>query len=149
MCYLTFRLLELNEYIDVLEAAIEFKNDSISSKQLDVGHMIQEEHETLTEIEQKFSQLSPADAQSLLVRYFDKVVLLRLREGQQGQSRRELEGQVLEQTEVVRRLEKSLKHAQVDAERRLVSQQKVRDNSTVFILTLNEPLSRTLTLYSL
>ena len=119
------RLHELNEYIEVLEAAIDFKNDSIASKQLDVGQIVQSDIVTLSEIKEKFVQLSAEESKVLLARYFDKVVNFRLMESQQEQLQRELQAEVSVQQETVRKLERSLKQAQLDMERRIITQQKV------------------------
>lgn len=72
-----FRLIELDEGIDALEAAIEFKNDGIANKQeeLDSGQLLTDkDREGLVN---KLSNLSPVEATSLLSKYFEKVVELR------------------------------------------------------------------------
>ena len=56
------------------------------------------------------------------------MVDLRLSENQQRHARKELEAELAEQQEGVSRLERSLKQAQFEMERRLVSQQKVCEN---------------------
>ena len=71
------RLIELDEGIDALEAAIEFKNDGIANKQkeLDSGQLLTDkDREGLVN---KLSNLSPGEATSLLSKYFEKVVELR------------------------------------------------------------------------
>lgn len=71
------RLIELDEGIDALEAAIEFKNDGIANKQkeLDNGQLLTEkDREGLVK---ELSDLSPGEATSLLSKYFEKVVELR------------------------------------------------------------------------
>lgn len=71
------RLIELDEGVDALEAAIEFKNDGIANKQkeLDNGQLrTDRDHEGLVN---KLSNLSPGEATSLLSKYFEKVVELR------------------------------------------------------------------------
>lgn len=71
------RLIELDEGIDALEAAIEFKNDGIAKKQneLDNGQLLTDkDREGLVN---KLSDLSPGQATSLLSKYFEKVVELR------------------------------------------------------------------------
>lgn len=66
------RLYELNECIEVLEATVDFKNDSITSKQLDVAQIIQSE-EMPAEIQDRLADLSLSDAKALLAKYFEKV----------------------------------------------------------------------------
>ena len=117
------RLHELNEHIEVLEAAIDFKNDSIASKHLDMREIV--ESGVTGEIDQKFEQLSLNDARMLLARYFNKVVHLKVTESHHRQQQRELEVKISEQQETIHRLGRTLKQAEVEKERRLLAQQKV------------------------
>ena len=117
------RLHELNEHIEVLEAAIDFKNDSIASKHLDVREMVNSR--VTAEIDQKFEQLSLNDARMLLARYFNKVVHLRVSESHHQQLQRVLEVKLSEQQGTIHRLGRTLKQAEVEKERRLLAQQKV------------------------
>ena len=67
----------MDEGIDALEAAIEFKNEGIANKQkeLDSGQLLTDkDREGLVN---KLSNLSPGEATSLLSKYFEKVVELR------------------------------------------------------------------------
>lgn len=71
------RLIELDEGIDALEAAIEFKNDAIATQQkdLDSGKLLTDkDREGLMN---KLSNLSQREATALLSKYFEKVVELR------------------------------------------------------------------------
>lgn len=71
------RLIELDEGIDALEAAIEFKNDGIATqqKELDSGKLLTDkDREGLIN---KLSNLSQREATALLSKYFEKVVELR------------------------------------------------------------------------
>ena len=117
----------MNEHIEVLEAAIEIKNDSIASKHLDMRYIV--ESGVTTELCQKFEQLSLRDARTLLTRYFNKVVHLRVSESHQQHMQKKLEVQILEQQETIHRLERSLKQADVEKERQLLCQQKVIDSA--------------------
>ena len=107
----------------MLEAAIDFKNDSIASKHLDMREIV--ESGVTGEIDQKFEQLSLNDARMLLARYFNKVVHLRVTESHHRQQQRELEVKISEQQETIHRLGRTLKQAEVEKERRLLAQQKV------------------------
>ena len=74
---LLYRLIELDEGIEALEAAIEFNSDGIADKQkeLDSGPMLTDkDREGLMN---KLSSLAPGEAASLLSKYFEKVVELR------------------------------------------------------------------------
>ena len=134
------RLHELNEHIEVLEAAIDFKNDSIASKYLDVREMV--DSGVTAEIDQKFEQLSLSDARMLLARYFNKVVHLRVSESHHQQLQRELEVKLSEQQETIHRLGRTLKQAEVEKERRLLAQQKVRKDFYVCTVLLHHTITK-------
>lgn len=72
-----FRLIELDEGIEALEAAIEFNSDGIADKQKELDSsqpLTEEDREGLMN---KLSGLAPGEATSLLSKYFEKVVELR------------------------------------------------------------------------
>ena len=60
-----------------------------------------------------------------IISTLSKVVHLRLSENQHRHAHRELEAEMAEQQQIVCRLERSLKQAQFEMEKRLISQQKV------------------------
>ena len=66
------------------------------------------------------------------------MVDLRLSENQQRHACKELEAELSEQQEGISRLERSLKQAQFEMERRLVSQQKVCEHVTVATCVLRK-----------
>ena len=71
------RLIELDEGIEALEAAIEFNSDGIADKQKELDSsrpLTEEDREGLMN---KLSGLAPGEATSLLSKYFEKVVELR------------------------------------------------------------------------
>ena len=72
-----YRLIELDEGIEALEAAIEFKNDGIANKQkeLDSGKFLTDKDRQ--GLVNRLSNLAPGEAVSLLSKYFEKVVELR------------------------------------------------------------------------
>jgi len=74
------RLVELEEQLDAMDAAIEFRNESITSRQNElrrsVVHLsaaLGKSHHGLA----KLQSLSVSEMRSLLGRYFDRVVDLR------------------------------------------------------------------------
>lgn len=71
------RLIELDEGIEALEAAIEFKNDGIANtqKELDSSQLLTDKDRQ--GLANKLSNLAPGEAVSLLSKYFEKVVELR------------------------------------------------------------------------
>ena len=129
-------MYELNEHIEILEATINFKNSSISSQELHFAQLVsadeeEEEGETennRTQLTGKLQALSLEDARELLIRYFHKVVRLRLQEGRGAQRQREMEVELEQRKVATKRLEKSLRQIRVDCERELLSQQKVSAN---------------------
>ena len=76
-CLSFCRLIELDEGIEALEAAIEFKNDGIANKQkeLDSGKFLTDKDRQ--GLVNRLSNLAPGEAASLLSKYFEKVVDLR------------------------------------------------------------------------
>ena len=78
VCYfLSFtRLIELEEGIEALDAAIEYKTDVIHSRQLEVRQsqaLAQSEDNLIN----RLNSLNTQDTKSLLTKYFDKVVNLK------------------------------------------------------------------------
>ena len=71
------RLIELDEGVDALEAAIEFKNEGIANKQkeLDSSQLLTDKDRQ--GLINKLSNLAPGEAVALLSKYFEKVVELR------------------------------------------------------------------------
>ena len=71
------RLIELDEGVDALEAAIEFKNEGIANKQkeLDSSQLLTDKDRQ--GLVNKLSNLAPGEAVALLSKYFEKVVELR------------------------------------------------------------------------
>ena len=118
----------MNEHIEILEATIDFKNSSINSHELHLAHLVtksEEDEQSRSQLNNKLFSLSLIDSQALLIRYFHKVVRLRLQEGKRAQRQRELEVELQQQQVDVKRLERSLRQTRVDCERELLSQQKV------------------------
>ena len=75
--FLSFsRLIELEEGIEALDAAIEYKTDVIHSRQLEVRQsqaLAQSEDNLIN----RLNSLNTQDTKSLLTKYFDKVVNLK------------------------------------------------------------------------
>ena len=118
----------MNEHIEILEATIDFKNTSISSQELHLAHLVtdsEEDDQRQSQLNRKLQMMSLEDSRSLLIRYFHKVVKLRLQEARAEQRQREM-GVELEQQKVAsKRLERSLRQTRVECEREMLTQQKV------------------------
>ncbi|KAL9978810.1 hypothetical protein ACROYT_G016376 [Oculina patagonica] len=128
------RLIELDEGIDALEAAIEFKNDGIANKQeeLDSGQLLTEkDREGLVN---KLKNLSPVEATSLLSKYFEKVVKLRGNEKQLELKCSDLEVRINEQERIIGELGRGLQQAEMKGDRRLVENQKKYEQRIQFLM---------------
>ena len=76
---MTFRLIELEEGIEALDAAIEYKTDVIHSRQLEVRQsqaLAQSEDNLIN----RLNSLNTQDTKTLLTKYFEKVVNLKEKE---------------------------------------------------------------------
>lgn len=116
------RLIELDEGVEALEAAIEYKNDVISSKKKELrkNDLTQSEAVLIS----RMNSLAPSETRSLLAKYFEKVIDLREADRRKELEINELEVKMDEQERVIRTLEHSLRSAGMENERRLVEQQK-------------------------
>ncbi|XP_073489757.1 kinesin-like protein KIF27 [Aquarana catesbeiana] len=127
-------LFQLEEGIDALEAAIEYKNECIQSRQ----QVLKESSQILTQSEnnviKKFSSFSAAETKSILVKYFKKVVTLRETERKLQLQCQELTMKVSEQENIVRELESALEHLTLQTDRRMTQQQKEHEQKMQLIL---------------
>ncbi|XP_048780280.1 kinesin-like protein KIF27 isoform X2 [Ostrea edulis] len=117
------RLIELDEAIEALDAAIEFKNDNINSKQLEFRHsqiLSQSEDSVMN----RLNALSAVETKTLLSKYFDKVINLREKERKTDLQCSEMEVKLDEQERLIRELEGALQRAAVEVDRRLTKQQR-------------------------
>lgn len=117
------RMIELDEAIDALDAAIDYKNENINSRQLEIRHsqMLSQSEDNMIN---RLNSLSTAETRTLLSRYFDKVISLRETERKISLHNSEQEVKIDEQERLIRELESSLQRTQVDIDRRLTKQQK-------------------------
>lgn len=128
------RLIELDEGIDALEAAIEFKNDGIATqqKELDSGKLLTDkDREGLMN---KLSNLSQREATALLSKYFEKVVELRGSEKKLELHCSDLEVRITEQERIIGELGRGLQQAGIKGDRRLVEHQKKYEQRIQFLM---------------
>lgn len=128
------RLIELDEGIDALEAAIEFKNDGIATQQeeLDSGQLlIDKDREGLVN---KLSSLSQREATALLSKYFERVVELRGSEKKLELHCSDLEVRITEQERIIGELGRGLQQAEIKGDRRLVEHQKKYEQRIQFLM---------------
>ncbi|XP_034548354.1 kinesin-like protein KIF27 [Notolabrus celidotus] len=119
-------LLELEESIEALNAALEFRNHSIQDKQNKLSITDSSTHQSKSsepaqffDVIRKLKELSPPEATELLVKYFNKVVCLREVEHYLRLRCEELQIHAGEQELVIRELETAMQHLTLDADCRI------------------------------
>ncbi|KAL4641898.1 kinesin-like protein KIF7 isoform X2 [Arapaima gigas] len=127
-------LFQLDEAIEALDAAIEYKNEAITQRQrqLRVSTSLLSQWEM--NLMAKLSYLSASETRALLCKYFDKVVSLREEERRLQVALAELEMRAEEQQQLVFWLEAALERQQLDTDRRLTQQQKEHERSVQLLL---------------
>ncbi len=119
----------------MLDAAIQFKNNTISSKKtaifssglVDTSHTHTSNNRTHSPLKEKLEVLEHRELCDLLENYFEKVVQLHLAEEEGRRGLRELEVRLEEEGEARERTEGVLTQVRLEAERRITKQQVVRD----------------------
>ncbi|KAI8506347.1 Kinesin-like protein kif27 [Branchiostoma belcheri] len=101
------RLIELDEAIEALDAAIEYKNDLIASRRQELRRSELTHSEDM--LLGKLHALSVSETRTLLTKYFDK-------------------------NRLIREMESSLQRAAMDTERKLLNQQKEYEKQVQFLM---------------
>uniref|UniRef100_A0AAV2LNV9 Kinesin motor domain-containing protein n=1 Tax=Knipowitschia caucasica TaxID=637954 RepID=A0AAV2LNV9_KNICA len=127
-------LFQLDEAIEALDAAIEYKNEAITQRQRQLRASASMLSQWEMNLMAKLSYLSASETRALLCKYFDKVVSLREEERRLQLSFAELEMQLDEQQRLVQWLENALDRTQLDTDRRLTQQQKEHEQSVQLLL---------------
>ncbi|XP_032370961.1 kinesin-like protein KIF27 isoform X2 [Etheostoma spectabile] len=134
-------LLQLEEAIEALDAALEFKNHSIHDKQrkllipdYSLYHSQSPEPAQLCDVIRKLKRLSPPEASELLIKYFNKVVCLREMERHLRLRCEELELHAGEQEVVLREMEVAMQRMALDTDRRLTQQHQDHQNNIQLLL---------------
>ncbi|XP_074659817.1 kinesin-like protein KIF27 [Tubulanus polymorphus] len=117
------RLIELDEAIEALDAAIEYKNDTIQNQRDDIrrSQILSQSEDNLFG---RLQMLNLSDAKALLSKYFEKVVDLRESEHQHELQCSELEMKIDEQERLVKEMENTLEHNTLEMDRKLTQQQQ-------------------------
>ncbi|XP_067999517.1 kinesin-like protein KIF7 isoform X2 [Melanerpes formicivorus] len=127
-------LFQLDEAIEALDAAIEYKNESITCRQ----RVLRASASLLSQCEMnlmaKLSYLSSSETRALLCKYFDKVVTLREDQHRQHIAFSELEMQLEEQQQLVYWLEAAVERQRLELDRQLTLQQKEHEQSMQLLL---------------
>ncbi|XP_051822247.1 kinesin-like protein KIF27 isoform X2 [Antechinus flavipes] len=127
-------LFQLEEGIEALEAAIDYKNESIQSRQ----HSLRASFHILTQSEanimEKLICLTPAEIRAILYKYFNKVVSLREAERKLNLENEEIKMKVQEQDNKIRELESALEHLKLQNDRQLTLQWKEHEQKMQLLL---------------
>ncbi|XP_054376081.2 kinesin-like protein KIF27 isoform X5 [Pongo abelii] len=127
-------LFQLEEGIEALEAAIEYKNESIQNRQKSLRASFHNLSHSEANVLEKLACLSPVEIRAILFRYFNKVVNLREAERKQQLYNEEMKMKVLERDNMVRELESALDHLKLQCDRRLTLQQKEHEQKMQLLL---------------
>ncbi|KAM9817173.1 kinesin-like protein kif7 [Neosynchiropus ocellatus] len=127
-------LFQLDEAIEALDAAIEYKNEAITQRQRQLRASASMLSQWEMNLMAKLSYLSASETRALLCKYFDKVVSLREEERKLQLVLAELEMQLDERQQLVQWLENALDRTQLETDRRLTQQQKEHERSVQLLL---------------
>ncbi|XP_074022953.1 kinesin-like protein KIF27 [Numenius arquata] len=127
-------LFQLEEGIEALEAAIDYKNESIQNRQ----HLLRSSSQILSQSENnvigKLVSLSAAELRAILFKYFNKIVGLRESQRKLQLQIEEQEMKVIDQENIIRELESALEHVKLQCDRRLTLQHKEHEKKLQLIL---------------
>jgi len=129
------RLLELDEAIEAVDAAIEYKNEIICSRTREL------KSPTETGLLTRLMSLTHVETRSLLCKYFHKVIDLREGSKKIEQQFAELESQFEDQSRYVWKLSSALKHTQLEVERRSTNHQRNYEQKTSHFSSGQSPSS--------
>ncbi|XP_065844759.1 kinesin-like protein KIF27 [Oscarella lobularis] len=128
------RLMELEEAIETLDAAIEFKNQEISSGRKTVERVGNDQS-----IVKHLREIAPPDLRRLLGRYFEKVVSLREKQKEKEAECSELKLNIEELELRISEIEKSARLGAAEADVQLTELQKAHEKEVQALLSqLNE-----------
>ncbi|XP_077862276.1 kinesin-like protein KIF27 [Saccoglossus kowalevskii] len=127
------RLIELDEAIEAVDAAIEFKNDTLQSQEDELrrsDYLTQNEDNLMG----KLNSLSTKETKVLLTKYFEKVVAMREAERKKDLLCSELEMKIDEQERFIHELEGALQKAASEMDRRSIEQQKKNEQKIQLLM---------------
>ncbi|KAM6303091.1 kinesin-like protein KIF27 isoform 2-T2 [Podargus strigoides] len=126
-------LFQLEEGIEALEAAVDYKNESIQNRQ----HLLRSS-QILSQCENnvigKLVSLSADELRAILFKYFNKIVGLRESERKLQLQIGEQEMKITDQENVIRELESALEHVKLQCDRQLTLQHKEHEKKLQLIL---------------
>ncbi|XP_064422496.1 kinesin-like protein KIF27 [Latimeria chalumnae] len=126
-------LFQLEEGIEALDAAIEYKNETIESRQHSLKAAAQSFTQSEANVMVKLDSLSASETKALLFKYFNKVVGLREVERKLQLQCEEMGMKVNELENIVHELESALQRLPLETDRRLTLQQKEHEQKLQLI----------------
>ncbi|XP_059729921.1 kinesin-like protein KIF27 isoform X2 [Haemorhous mexicanus] len=127
-------LFQLEEGIEALVAAIDYKNESIHNRQ----HLLWSSSQNLSQSKHnvigKLVSLSAADLRAIIISYFNKIVGLRESERKLQVQIEEQEMKSIHQNNMMRELESALEHIKLQCDRQLTHQRQEHEKKIQFIL---------------
>ncbi|XP_063277908.1 kinesin-like protein KIF27 isoform X2 [Prinia subflava] len=127
-------LFQLEEGIEALVAAIDYKNESIHNRQ----HLLRSSSQSLSQSKHnvlgKLVSLSAAELRGIIISYFNKIVGLRESERKLQVQIEEQEMKSIQQKNMMRELESALEHIKLQCDRQLTHQRQEHEKKIQFIL---------------
>ncbi|XP_064498320.1 kinesin-like protein KIF27 isoform X4 [Pseudopipra pipra] len=127
-------LFQLEEGIEALEAAIDYKNESIYNRQ----HLLRSSSQSLSQSENnvigKLVSLSAAELRAIIINYFNKIVGLRESERKLQLQIEEQEMKAMDRENIIHELESALGHMKLQCDRQLTLQRKEHQKKIQLIL---------------
>ncbi|XP_057252476.1 kinesin-like protein KIF27 [Pezoporus wallicus] len=127
-------LFQLEEGIEALEAAIDYKNECIQNRQ----HLLKSSSQILSQSENnvigQLVSLSAAELRAIIFKYFNKIVGLRESERKLQLRIEEQEMKVIDQENLIRELESAVDHVKLQCDRQLTLQHKEHEKKLQLIL---------------
>uniref|UniRef100_A0A8C9MNM0 Kinesin family member 27 n=1 Tax=Serinus canaria TaxID=9135 RepID=A0A8C9MNM0_SERCA len=127
-------LFQLEEGIEALAAAIDYKNESIHNRQ----HLLWSSSQNLSQSKHnvigKLVSLSAADLRAIIISYFNKIVGLRESERKLQVQIEEQEMKSIHQNNMMHELESALEHIKLQCDRQLTHQRQEHEKKIQFIL---------------
>uniref|UniRef100_A0A8C0UQ58 Kinesin family member 27 n=1 Tax=Cyanistes caeruleus TaxID=156563 RepID=A0A8C0UQ58_CYACU len=127
-------LLQLEEGIEALVAAIDYKNESIHHRQ----HLLRSSSQSLSQNKHnvigKLVSLSAAELRAIIISYFNKIVGLRESERKLQVQIEEQEMKSIHQKNMMRELESALEHIKLQCDRQLTHQRQEHEKKIQLIL---------------
>ncbi|XP_071280947.1 kinesin-like protein KIF27 isoform X2 [Agelaius tricolor] len=127
-------LFQLEEGIEALVAAIDYKNESIHNRQ----HLLWSSSQNLSQSNHnvigKLVSLSAAELRAIIISYFNKIVGLRESERKLRVQIEEQEMKSIHQKNMMRELESAIEHIKLQCDRQLTHQRQEHEKKIQFIL---------------